>query len=173
MTDVTPSPMLDGSDIAARLQALAGRLSAEAGREMPTGLTEPDEGGNERWEAAQVWAHIAEFVTYWHEQLEAVIAGFDGDPVPFGRTKTDPGRIAAIEVGRHEPIGELAARAQEALGALERRVTGFGAAEWNAVGQHEPRGEMDSEAIVERFVISHLEEHLDQLEGLRAGTVAG
>ena len=170
---MTPSPLIDGTDIAARLQVLTTRLAQEAGRDVPPGMTEPDEGSSERWAAAEVWAHMAEFVSYWHEQLEAVIAEFDGEPVPFGRTKTDPGRIAAIEVGGREPIDELARRAQKAVQALRRRVAALGSAEWNAVGRHETRGEMDAEAIIERFVIAHMEEHLDQLEGLHRGASAG
>jgi hypothetical protein len=171
MTDSISSDMLDGNDIHAQLQALGRRLAAYAAREAPLGLTEPDPDGDERWEAAQVWAHMAEFVGYWHEQIEGVVGAFDGEPVPFGRTKTDPDRIAAIEVGRREPVEELARRAQDAIAALDRRIAAFGNAEWNAIGRHETRGEMDVEAIVDRFVVTHLDEHLAQLEGL-AGTPA-
>lgn len=166
MTDSISSEMLDGNDIHAQLQSIGQRLGVYAAREVPAGLTEPDPDTDERWEAAQVWAHMAEFVSYWHEQVEAVVAAFDGDPVPFGRTKTDPGRIAAIEVGRREPVDELARRAQAAIVELDKRIATFGNAEWNAVGLHETRGEMDVEAIVERFVVSHLDEHLAQLDGL-------
>lgn len=160
------SSMLDGTDLVARLDSVSARLAEQARRETPTGLTEPDPGGMERWEAAQVWAHIAEFVDYWHDQLESVIASYDGDPVPFGRVKTDPGRIAAIEVGRHEPIPELSARADDSIAALKRYLAGLGGAEWNARGLHPTAGELDVEAIVERFVVNHLEEHADQLAAL-------
>lgn len=160
------SSMFDGTDIVARLDAVRARLAAHARAEPPAGLTKPDEGGTERWEAAQVWAHMAEFVGYWHEQLEQVISGYDGDPVPFGRTKTDPGRIAAIEMGRHEPVGELHDRVEAAVAELRRQLERLTSAEWNAVGRHPTIGEMDIEAIVERFVIGHLEEHAEQLDGL-------
>jgi hypothetical protein len=166
MTDSISSEMLDGNDIRSQLQAIGRRLAAYAAREVPAGLTEPDPGSDERWEAAEVWAHMAEFVSYWHEQIEAVVGAYDGEPVPFGRTKTDPGRIAAIEVGRREPVEELAGRAQQAISDLDQRIAAFGGVEWNAVGRHETRGEMDIEAIVERFVVSHLDEHLTQLEQL-------
>lgn len=163
--------MLDGNDVHSQLQALGARLAAYSARQLPAGLTDPDpDTPDERWEASQVWAHMAEFVSYWHEQIEAVIASFDGDPVPFGRLKTDPGRIAAIEVGRREPIEELARRAQEAIATLDQRIATFGNAEWNAVGRHETRGDMDVEAMVQRFVVSHLEEHLAQLEGLEGSS---
>jgi hypothetical protein len=161
------TPMLDGSDVIQRLDDVEARLVGHAATEAPAGLTEPDEGADERWEAGQVWAHIAEFVPYWHEQLESVIGGFDGTPVPFGRTKTDPGRIAAIEIGRHEEIGEQMSRTHESIAALKGYLAGLMPAEWNALGLHPIRGEMDVEAIVERFVVAHLEEHAEQLDRLR------
>ncbi len=158
--------MLDGTDFLARLDALEKRLESHAAAEPPGGLTEPDPDGTERWEAAQVWAHMAEFVSYWHTEVESVIGSFDGDPVPFGRTKEDEARIAGIETGRHEPIGELMGRVREAIDELRRYLSARTSAEWNAMGRHPTRGEMGVEAIVGRFVVAHLEEHADQLDGL-------
>ena len=162
------SQMLDGTDFRARLDAVEKRLEQHARGDVPAGLTEPDPGGTERWEAGQAWAHIAEFVPYWHTELESVIAAYAGEPVPFGRIKTDPGRIAAIEMGRHDPLPESFERVREAIGGLRRYLDGLTSAEWNAVGRHQTRGDMDVEAIVERFVVAHLEEHADQLDGLAA-----
>jgi hypothetical protein len=158
--------MLDGTDFVARLEAAERRLDTLAREPAGTGLSEPDPGATERWDAGQIWAHIVEFVPYWQEQVESVIGSFDGEPVPFGRMKTDPGRIEAIEIGRSEPISEQHRRAHAAIEAFKRYLAGLTPAEWNAVGLHPRRGEMDVEAIVEEFVINHLEEHAAQLEGL-------
>ncbi len=160
---------LTGPDTTARLEAVERRLGVHAHAATPDGLTEADpDTPEERWEAGQVWAHIAEFVPYWHAELQTVIAEYAGEPVPFGRTKTDPGRIAAIEVGRHDPVTDSFERTREAVAELRRYLAGLTSAEWNAVGRHPTRGEMDVEAIVERFVAVHLEEHADQLDGLAA-----
>ena len=159
--------MLDGSDVFARLDAVERRLEAHAAERAPAGFTEPDpDTPEERWEAGQVWAHVAEFVPYWHGELTSVIGGYDGDPVPFGRTKTDPARIAAIEVGRSEPITDQLTRTTDSIAELKRHLGGLTPAEWNAVGLHPTRGELDVEAIVERFIVAHLEEHADQLDSL-------
>jgi hypothetical protein len=160
--------MLDGTDFVSRLDDIQRRLATHAAADAPDGLTEPDEGGTERWEAAQVWAHMAEFVPYWAREVESVIAAYDGDPVPFGRTKEDAGRIAGIEMGRHEPIPELMERVRSSIGDLSTFLRGPTSSEWNAVGLHPTRGELDVEAMVGRFVIGHLEEHAEQLDGLRA-----
>ena len=89
--------------------------------EQPAGLTDPDpDTPEERWDAAQVWAHIAEFVGYWHRQMADVIGRYQGEPVPFGRTKADAGRIGAIETGRHRPVKDLAADADREIVDLDR-----------------------------------------------------
>ncbi len=164
--NLSQSSMLDGTDFAARLDAVQERLDALAAAVTPTRLTEPDPGGTERWEAGQVWAHMAEFVPYWHGEVESVIGTYDGEPVPFGRTKEDPARIAGIEMGRHEAVKQMKGRVDEATEDLKRYLSGRTSAEWNAVGLHPVRGELDVEAIVGRFVVAHLEEHADQLDSL-------
>lgn len=158
--------MLDGTDFVARLDDVEKRLDALAA-ETPAGLTEPDPGGTERWEAGQVWAHMAELVPYWHGEVESIIASYDGDPVSFGRTKEDPARIAGIELGRHEAVRLFQERLHQGLGELKRYLAARTSPEFNAVGQHVTRGEMNVEAVLGRFVVAHLEEHADQLDGLK------
>jgi len=158
--------MLERTDFVARLSAAEMRLDRHAELEPPEGLSEPDPGGTEQWEAGQVWAHMAEFVDYWHEQLKKVIGEYAGDPVPFGRTKSDAGRIAAIEIGRHAPIPAMMGRVHDSIEQLKRYLGALSPAEWNAVGRHPTLGEMDVERIVQRFIVAHIEEHADQLDGL-------
>ena len=52
----------------------SGGLAEHAAKPPPPGLTEPDPGGEEQWEAGQVWAHLAEFPRYWLAQAQRVIA---------------------------------------------------------------------------------------------------
>jgi hypothetical protein len=164
--------MLDGTDFVARLDAVEQRLDQHASAEAPTGLTDPDPGGTEQWEVGQVWSHMVEFVAYWHGQVESVIASYDGDPQPFGRLKDDPGRLAGIEMGRHEAVRQSRSRVRDEVAELKSYLTTLTAAEWNAVGQHPTRGPMDVEAIVGTFVVNHLEEHAEQLDKLTQGAEA-
>jgi hypothetical protein len=154
------------NDFDSRLEALEQQLAAHAEAGLAPGLTEPDPDTDERWEAAQVWAHMAEFVGYWHGQIEGVVAAYGGEPVPFGRTKSDEGRIAAIEAGRREPLGVLEIRATDSLHSLRDYLAGLSPTDLRAVGRHQTLGEMDVEAIVRRFIVGHLEEHLAQLDSL-------
>lgn len=155
-----------------RLDAVEARLSGIAVGDPPPGLTDPDPGGEERWEAGQVWAHMAEFVPYWMGQAEKVIGEAATVAVPFGRVHTDPERIAAIERDRHEDQIDLMARVSTAieqlrifLGELEQR-------DLAAVGVHQTRGTMTVQELLDRFVVTHLEEHAEQLERLAPATDA-
>ena len=151
------------------LDELQSRLAEAGRREPPSGLTDADPDSGERWHAAEVWAHMAEFVGYWQAQLEIVVRTFDGMPVPFGRIKTDGGRIAAIEIGRHRPIESLASAAGDSVRELAGYLARLDGASWQAQGLHQTLGVMSVTQIVARFVIDHLSEHLDQLDGLAVG----
>jgi hypothetical protein len=168
MDEPIQTPMRDGFDYVGRLDAVEDRLREQLRRDLPAGLTDPDPGDEERWEAAQVWAHMAEFLPYWKEQIQSVVAGYDGEPVPFGRIKTDPARVAAIEVGRQESVSDLAARVHAGIAELRRYLAGLSTPEWEARGVHQTRGEMDVEAMANVFLVDHLEEHLEQLDRLAA-----
>lgn len=159
---------MDTTELFERLETVEARLAEHAEGPAPDGLTEPDEGDIERWEAAQVWAHMAEFVGYWQAELEKVIDRYDGTPVPFGRTKEDAGRKSAIEAGRQVPIGELMGHVHDAIEVVRRYLPTLTEGQWQAVGLHPRRGEMRVTEIVERFTLDHLEEHADQLDGLVA-----
>ena len=45
------------------------------------GLTAPDPNATEQWEASQVWAHLAEFIPYWIEQLQQIAAVYVSEPI--------------------------------------------------------------------------------------------
>jgi len=154
----------------ARLRAVQRRLEEHAAAGLPPGLTDPDPGGTERWEAGQVWAHLAEFPSYWLGQIRDILerrASGDPEPIPFGRTKTDPGRIAAIERDRHNDPASLLARVTDGIDAAVAQLDALPADAWKARGLHPTRGVTTPAEIVERFIVAHLEEHADQLDQLR------
>jgi DinB superfamily len=154
-----------------RLRAVKARLERHATEGPPPGLTDPDPGGVERWEAGQVWAHLAEFPGYWLDQIRMVLArAAEGNPqpIPFGRTKADPGRIAAIERDRNDDPASLLARVEAALREIETTLGALPEARWWVRGLHPTRGAMTVREIADEFLAKHLEEHAGQLDGLRA-----
>jgi hypothetical protein len=150
----------------ARLAEAERRLAEHADAPLPSGFTDPDPGGEERWEAGQVWAHLAEFPGYWLSQVRRVVALPTNEPVPFGRVKTDAGRLAAIERDRHTDPHALLERVKSSLAEVTDEARRLPPEAWRRRGAHPTRGEMTVQQIVQRFVVEHLEEHADQLDSL-------
>jgi len=153
----------------ARLGAVRARLAAHAAGGAYAGLTGADPQTGERWDAGQVWAHLAEFPTYWLEQFERLLsARADGahEPIPFGRTAADPTRIEAIERDRHDHPRALHERVDAGIGQAVVFLQALPAEAWGVAGLHPRLGPMRLPAMVERFWVGHLEEHADQLDEL-------
>lgn len=149
-----------------RLDKVDERLQALAARPPAAGLSEPDPGDTERWDWGQVWAHLAEFPTYWMGQIQTILDQDPTEPVPFGRTKADEGRVAAIEADRSAPVSDLWARVSDQIRHLKVFLADIDPEAWDRAGLHSTRGRMDIRAIVEEFLVGHLEEHAAQLEAL-------
>jgi hypothetical protein len=144
-----------------RLDAVRTRLEKLAARDA-SGLTAPDESTGEQWEAGQVWAHLAEFGGYWLGELDKVLAG----AASFGRVKTDAGRIAAIEAGRHLPVSVHVEIVERSLDALRARLVAMTDDDWARVSHHSTLGDMTIDDQMQHFHVGHYEEHADQLESL-------
>lgn len=149
---------------AARLQAAAGRIRAHVAAMPPGVLTSPDPETGERWDPGQLLAHVVEMLPYWVREAEVVAAA--GDGVAFGRVKTDPDRVAAIERDRREDPYRLLGRMDEGVAGVLAFVDGLDGAALARSGTHQTRGRMTVADIVDQFVVAHLEEHADQIEGV-------
>jgi hypothetical protein len=160
-------------DYLARLDAVERRLAAAAAAQPPPGsLTGADAETGEQWERGQVWAHLSEFIPYWVAEAGPVLRVQASDArVPFGRTKRDPERIGAIERNRHQPVALLWDDTRNDIEALRAFLTTIGPDQWATTGVHPTLGPMTVDALVERFLVGHLEEHADQLEGMTSAGI--
>jgi hypothetical protein len=145
---------------AERLLAAAGRIRASASALPDGALTEPDPESGERWDRGQVLAHVAEMLPYWAEQAELIVAGRQTE---FGRVKSDPGRIGAIERDRREHPARLLARVEEGVAVVLALLERLDDRALAATGHHQTLGDMTVAELIDRFLVSHLEEHADQL----------
>jgi hypothetical protein len=148
-----------------RLDDVLLRLRAHLEVEHP-GRTQPDPGGTERWDVGQVWAHIAEFGDYWVAELRMELARQSDKPVSFGRVKTDPARIAAIEVGRDQDPHLHFATIERSAEELRSTLVAITDSDWERVGLHSTLGEMTIDRQLEEFHIGHYEEHASQLDSI-------
>jgi hypothetical protein len=149
-----------------RLDVAEARLAGVSQVPFPTGQTDPDPGAEETWDAAQVWAHIAEFMTYWTDQARDLISAPVGSTPNFGRVKTDPGRIDAIARDRTLPREKLWEKVHDGIEASRAWFSGLSSDQLARSGVHPTRGTVDVAFILEQFVVKHLEEHADQLDKL-------
>jgi hypothetical protein len=75
-------------------------------------------------------------------------------------------RIALIGRDRMLPTDELHTRIDSWLERWGHRLASLTPTQRSKVGLHPTRGEMTVEAIVERMIVSHLDEHVEQLEAI-------
>jgi hypothetical protein len=153
-------------DLLARLRAVGDRLRRHARTPAPSGLTAPDAPSGERWDWGQVWAHLAEFIPYWLGQVRMALAADESAPTPFGRVKSDPDRVAAIERDRHRSVAELMDRLEGQLRDLGRSIESLSPKEWTRQVAHSTLGVMDMYSVFDEFLVGHLEQHAAQLDEL-------
>lgn len=123
----------------------------------------PDE---QTWSAIKILSHIAEFVPYWAAQARTVASSSSTEV--FGRTHDDRDRIAAVEDHASDTLGMAITRLQVALVAADKTLRSIPADGWARRGRHARRGEMTAAAIIDSFILDHLEEHSRQLEEVLA-----
>jgi DinB family protein len=121
------------------------------------------------WGPREVLGHVDEMLRYWISELGRVVAGDpSGRAVEFGRVATDPSRLARIAEERQRPTAELLPSIAEALGDATGFIRRLGPADLARTGAHPTRGELTVEASLDRFLASHLEEHVRQLHSILA-----
>jgi DinB family protein len=125
-------------------------------------------GPEASWGPREVLAHVDEMLPYWTAQLRGVIAGDPGGATPFGRVATDQSRLDRIDAARQRPAGELLDEIDAGLVTATSFVAGCSAADLDRRGLHPTRGELSVSESLDRFVVTHLAEHVAQLEGILA-----
>lgn len=170
-TDPTETIDLTGlSDRLARASAAfeALRPAVEAGDPWPLSAAYGSEPESD-WGPKEVLAHTAEMLGYWPVQIDRILGG-GPEPVPFGRVSTDPERIERIGRDRELPTAELFARVATEAGRFAARIRSLSAADAARLGLHPRLGEMTVGGIVDRFLVGHLEDHVEQLRTILAAT---
>src|ERR671927_69932 len=114
-----------------RLQTSVQRLIGDVER-LPAEVLyrEPSAG---EWPVMSTLAHVAEILPYWAHQSEQ-IASHPG--APFGRTHTDPDRIAAVERHSHDSLKIATAAIRSGLDECLRTLRALPNDAWTAAGEH-------------------------------------
>jgi DinB superfamily len=167
MTEILDAPEQIGRMAAATAVIASLRGPIAAGEPWPAGPVSGD-GPEAEWGPPEVLAHTAEMLQFWLGEIERVLAGSE-EPVAFGRVSTDPLRTQSIERDRSLPTGELISRIQSSVARYAARLPELSAAQWQKRGLHPRLGEMTVQAMLERFVAGHLDEHAVQLRAALGG----
>ena len=120
------------------------------------------------WGPREVLAHVNEMLPYWTAELEGVLAADPTAAATFGRVATDENRLARIAADRQQSAGWLVDGIDAGLVTATGFVEGLSGADLERVGLHPARGELTVGASIDRFLVSHLEDHVAQLREILA-----
>jgi hypothetical protein len=120
------------------------------------------------WGPPELLAHVEEFLPYWMGEIERVLAAPADAPAAFGRIATDPLRIGVIGRDRSLPVRELVARIQAEGRRVADRLDELTEAEAARTGSHPARGVLTVRAMLEPFLVGHMEGHVVQLREILA-----
>ncbi len=168
MTDPTvPVPNSAARLAAARAAFMSLAPRVAAGEPWPL-ADDIGTGPEASWGPREVLAHLAEMLPYWLGEYERIVEARrgPGDGVPFGRLGSDPVRIGILERDRTVPLHELFARIDLWIERWEHRLASAKSGEGALVGVHPVRGEMTADRVRDTMIVTHLEEHITQLEGI-------
>ncbi len=166
------SPMPTHEDLAARLERGAQAILSLAPAVQAAGPWPLAElYGTEAeasWGPPELLAHVDEMLPFWLGEVERILEGSADTPVPFGRVADDVIRIGIIGRDRTVPLRELFARLAADSRRVAARMRELSATELAREGLHPRLDVMSVAALLERFVVAHVEDHDAQLRAILA-----
>ncbi len=120
--------------------------------------------GSNEWNALEIMGHCAEMIPYWISQIRVILTA-TGEQLPrFGRTPDDVGRMAGPESGKTTNANDLADKLEREAYRAAAAIRTFSEADRAKRGVNLRGEEMRVEDVIERFIVSHAEGHLKQME---------
>jgi len=120
------------------------------------------------WGPREVLAHVEEMLPFWLGEAERILDAPPDSQIPIGRAQTDDLRVGVIGRDRSLPWRELFSRIGSDGARMAARMRELTAAEAARTGLHPRLGEMSVADLLDRFVVSHIEEHISQLRDIIA-----
>jgi hypothetical protein len=124
--------------------------------------------GDNEWSVMQVLGHMVEMIPYWLGHCRVLIAATAEPPV-FGHGPGAPERLAGIERSSTGDPKELLGLLNDDVEAAARAIREMSAAERSKKGIHIKLGELTVADSLERFIVAHAEEHLEQIRAALLG----
>jgi uncharacterized damage-inducible protein DinB len=124
--------------------------------------------GDNEWSVMQILGHMVEMIPHWLGDCRAMIAA-TGEPPVFGRGPDAPERLAGIERGSNGNPKEFLGLLNDEVKAAARAIREMSDADRSRKGIHIQRGELTVAESVERLIVAHAEEHLEQIRAVLSG----
>jgi uncharacterized damage-inducible protein DinB len=119
--------------------------------------------GEDEWSVMQILGHLAESVPYWLDNCHNLIVA-TGKPPTFGRRLDAPERLVGVEIGATGEIDEWLPRVEGEIMAAAQAIRHMSPAERSKIGLHIRDGEITVAQVIERFIVTHVEGHLAQIQ---------
>jgi hypothetical protein len=122
----------------------------------------PDEN---EWSITQSLAHIQEFLPYWAEEVEKLLAHPGQN---FGRTMQDEGRLEALRVHGYDTLRQLKEALPGSYARLDDVLSRLQESDLELTARHVRFGEHTLEWFIDEFITGHLHGHVMQLQACLA-----
>jgi DinB superfamily len=116
--------------------------------------------GNDEWTIMESLAHIDEFMPYWANEIEKLVASPGKN---FGRTMQDERRLQAISNHGSDTLEQVRATLPDSYGRLDLVLSHLNDSDLALIGHHSRFGDQTLEWFIEEFVTTHLANHLEQM----------
>lgn len=113
------------------------------------------------WSIMQNLAHIVEFMPYWANEIEKLVATPGQN---FGRTAQNEGRLQAIREHGSDSLDQIKAALPGSYARLEEVLSKLKDSDLELTGHHIKYEDKSLEWFIEEFVTQHLIDHLEQIK---------
>jgi hypothetical protein len=156
-----------GATYSEQLRVSHEELMRWLGQAAPSHFYEPMADGE--WTVLENLAHLVELQPYWAKQAQHVASNPDQ---PFGRTHDDPVRVGWIEAHGKDAFPGVRPELERANREARDILSAIPDGAWSNKGVHSRRGAMTVREIVESFLTSHFQEHIDQIKNTYEAVLA-
>lgn len=162
-------PMIEPAETYATAESVRTRnaeldraLLAEIEQIDPAQLHTPQ--GEGEWTLAELLGHLGEFPAFFAADLAQDL---DAPGTEIGRTKEYPGRLQAVAEAPQKELSQLRARITEAFAAMAATLARLQDADLKRTINNRKFGEEPMVVYLDRYVVGHKAEHLEQLQQAR------
>lgn len=113
------------------------------------------------WTIMQNLAHIVEFMPYWANEVELLVAEPGRN---FGRTMQHEGRLRGISEHELDTLPQIQAALPGSYARLEQVLSNLNGSELTLTGHHVKFGNQALTWFIEEFITRHLSNHVEQIQ---------